>query len=53
LPFTGVSEKGMGGIAFALVTLGGLMLLSVRRREPEVIVARQWHSRVAFYDFDH
>jgi hypothetical protein len=43
----------MGGIAFALVTFGALMLLSVRGREPDVIVARQWYSRVAFYEFDH
>ena len=50
LPFTGVAEGNMGGVAFALVALGGLVVLSVRRRETEAIIAQEWRPRVDFYD---
>ena len=40
----------MGGVAFALVALGGLVVLSVRRRETEAIIAQEWRPRVDFYD---
>ena len=33
LPFTGATSGGAGGIAFALLALGSLVLLAVRRRE--------------------
>jgi hypothetical protein len=45
LPFTGanIGEGGMAGIALALLALGGVALLSVRRREDEtVVVAEAW-----------
>jgi hypothetical protein len=50
LPFTGLPQGNMGGVAFALLALGGLMVLSIRRRETEAIVARGWRGRVDFYD---
>ncbi len=50
LPFTGLADGSMGGVAFALVALGGLMVLSVRRRETDVAVAREWQPRIDFYD---
>jgi len=50
LPFTGITGESVGGAAFALVALGGLMVLSFRRRQTEVLVARGWRSRVDFYD---
>jgi hypothetical protein len=50
LPFTGIADGRMGGVAFALVLLGGLVVLSVRRRETEVVVAQDWQRLVDFYD---
>ena len=52
LPFTGIADGRMGGVAFALVALGGLLVLSIRRRESDVIVAQEWQQRVDFYDID-
>ncbi len=52
LPFTGIADGNMGGVAFALVALGGLLVLAIRRREPDVIVAQEWQQRVDFYDID-
>ncbi len=40
----------MGGAAFALMLLGGLVVLSIRRRETEVVVAQDWQRLVDFYD---
>jgi hypothetical protein len=44
LPFTGadLGEGGLAGIALALLALGGVALLSVRRREEETVVAEAW-----------
>ena len=50
LPFTGITDGRMGGVAFALVALGGLVVLSIHRRETEVVVAEAWQPRVDFYD---
>jgi hypothetical protein len=52
LPFTGITDGNIGGVAFALVALGGLLVLSIRRRESDVIVAQEWQQRVDFYDID-
>ena len=51
LPFTGVPEGSISGLAFALVSLGGLLVLSTHRRGTGMIVARGWRSRIDFYDF--
>jgi hypothetical protein len=51
LPFTGFSDGAVGGIAFALASLGGLVLLAIRRREAEaVVVEEDWGSRLKVYD---
>jgi hypothetical protein len=50
LPFTGLTAEEASGLAFALLALGGLLVLSVLRRENEAIVARNWQARVDFYD---
>lgn len=50
LPFTGIADGLMGGVAFALVALGGLVVLSVRRRETEPVIAREWQPRIDFYE---
>ena len=50
LPFTGITDGRMGGVAFALVAFGGLVVLSIRRRETEVHVAREWQPRIDFYE---
>lgn len=51
LPFTGMSDGAVGGVAFALLMLGGLVLLSVRRRRDDAdVVAVGWYSRLRFYD---
>ena len=50
LPFTGFGDGSMSGVAFALVTLGGLVVLSIHRRETEVTVAQEWQPRIDFYD---
>ncbi len=52
LPFTGFSDGSMSGVAFALVALGGLVVLSIRRRETEVTVAQEWQPRIDFYDIN-
>ncbi len=50
LPFTGAINGGVGGIAFALLALGWLVLLAIRRREEEAVVVEEgWHSRLDFY----
>ncbi|HSR44512.1 MAG TPA: SdrD B-like domain-containing protein, partial [Acidimicrobiia bacterium] len=43
LPFTGsdFGEAGLAGIALALVALGGVALMAVRRREEEVVTAAE------------
>jgi hypothetical protein len=49
LPFTGANfgEGGMAGIALALLALGGVALLSVRRREERTeVVATGWSGRL-------
>jgi hypothetical protein len=46
LPFTGYFAGAIGGIAFALITLGGLALLAIRRRaDMEGGAADGWHAR--------
>ncbi|MGZ8754958.1 MAG: hypothetical protein ACXW15_07180 [Acidimicrobiia bacterium] len=50
LPFTGIADGLMGGVAFAFVALGGLVVLSVRRRETEPVIAREWQPRIDFYE---
>ena len=40
LPFTGASSGGLGGAAIGLVLLGGLVLLAVRGKEDDLVVAR-------------
>ncbi len=52
LPFTGFGDGSMSGVAFALVALGGLVVLSIRRRETEVTVAQEWQPRIDFYDIN-
>ena len=49
LPLTGVLDESTGGVAIALVALGGLIVLSIRRRETEAIAAQEWSRRVDFY----
>jgi hypothetical protein len=50
LPFTGIADSLIGGMALALLLLGGLVLLSIRRREQDaVIVADDWYSRLNVY----
>ena len=48
LPFTGadLGEGGAAGIALALLALGGVALLAVRRREDVEIVAAGWSDRL-------
>ena len=50
LPFTGIADGRMGGVAFALVALGALVVLSIRRRETEVVVAQDWQRHIDFYN---
>jgi len=50
LPSTGLTGEEVGGLAFAMVALGGLLVLSVVRREHEVGVVRNWQRRVDFYN---
>lgn len=48
LPFTGIGDSLVGGVAVALLALGGLVLLAIRRRE-QVVVADDWYSRLSLY----
>lgn len=51
LPVTGPSDTAKGGVAVALVALGGLVLLAVRRREEAaVVIAEGWYNRLKTYD---
>lgn len=50
LPFTGITDSLVGGVAVALLMLGGLVLLSIRRREQDaIVVADDWFSRLNVY----
>ena len=50
LPFTGIADSLVGGAAVALVMLGGLVLMSIRRREQDaVVVADDSVSRLTVY----
>ncbi|MDF1595163.1 MAG: SdrD B-like domain-containing protein [Acidimicrobiia bacterium] len=50
LPFTGFGEGGMGSLGFALIVLGGLVLMAVSRKETDLEVvseeapARSWED---------
>jgi hypothetical protein len=46
LPFTGSSERGVGGIGVALLILGSTLLLVMRRREDESQVISGWSARL-------
>ena len=54
LPFTGVADGLFGGVALALLMLGGLVVLSIQRRDGDaVVVADDWHSRLKVYDLKY
>jgi LPXTG-motif cell wall-anchored protein len=47
LPFTGINDSAWAGIGFSLLLLGGLILLSISRRQEQPIgawVGTTWRS---------
>ncbi len=50
LPVTGLSEGAAGGVAVALIAVGGLVVLAIRRRQPDPMIATGWHERMRTYD---